>query len=568
MVKMRKMLALILTLVFAMSVCSAMSVTAFAAGSSVKLPYTQFTVSKGGSVSLKPEVKGVKSYKLTWKSSDSSVVKVSSNGKVTGVKNGSATVTVTVKGTQTSDSVKVYVGKKITSVSVDKTSISLKKGDTYKIKASVKPADAAFRAVSYSSSNKSVATVSSKGVITAKKAGTAKITVKAADGSGKKTVITVKVTAASSSSKSDKTAASVQTVKPSGNVTGGFNTKLTPMQIVSKMNVGWNLGNSLDCSGDWIKGGPSAHETAWGNPQTTEKMILDIKKMGFNTIRIPVTWSGNADADGNINAAWLKRVKEVVDYAYDNDMYVILNSHHDNSYYDVGGCVKSDDTYKKSIKKMTNVWTQIANTFKDYDERLIFETLNEPRVEGSAKEWSGGTAPEREVVAGLNKAIVKAIRETGGNNSYRCIMVPAYAATSSTSILRQLDLPDDDRIIVSVHAYSPYNFAMNANGSAKFTDSDKKELTRFFKDLNDIFVSKGTPVIIGEFGATNKKNTDDRVAWSEYYVKGAGEYNIPCIVWDNNSKNNSGGECFGLYNRDTREWVFPEVAEAMVKAAK
>lgn len=451
---------------------------------------------------------------------------------------------------------------KVTSVKVSESEITLKKGDTYTIKATIAPKDASNKKVTYSSSDKNVAKVSSKGVITAVKNGTATITVKAADGSGKKAVITV--TVSSKKASSDKTTdTKTNGKKTNAKATNGFDTKKTSMDIVKEMGAGWNLGNSLDALGTGL-----ASETAWGNPKTTKKMIDDICGAGIKTIRIPVSWGKHCDAKGNVDKEWMKRVKEVVDYAYDNGVYVILNSHHDNTYYDIGGCVKSDDTLNSSVKKMDKLWTQIANEFKDYDEHLIFEALNEPRTEGSAKEWSGGTAEEREVVAKLNEEIVKTIRSTGGNNAYRQIMVPAYAATSSTNILKQMKVPDDDNIIVSVHAYNPYFFAMDANGSNKFSDSDKKELDRFFKDLNSIFVSKGTPVVIGEFGATNKKNLDDRVAWAEYYVKGAKQYNIPCVLWDNNSGRKSGGECFGVYSRDRQEFTYPEIVEAIVKAAK
>lgn len=550
-----------------LSLCCTMGFSVSAAEASVSLPWKTITITKGKSVTLTPEVSGTKDYTLQWSTSDKSVVTVTSQGKVTGVKKGTATVTVKVKGTDAKAAVKVTVGTKVSSVTASDKSVTVKKGGKYTIKATVSPSNASNKKLSYSTSDKSVATVSSKGVVTAVKAGTAKITVKSTDGTGKKAVITVKVTTSDSTSKTtDKTSdssTSANTKKTTAKATNGFNTKKSSMDIVKDMGAGWNLGNSLDALGNGL-----ASETAWGNPKTTKEMIDDICEAGFKTIRIPVSWGKHCDKNGNVDKDWMNRVKEVVDYAYGNGVYVILNSHHDNSYYDIGGCVKSEDTLNKSVKKMTTLWTQIANTFKDYDEHLIFETLNEPRTEGSAKEWSGGTAEEREVVYTLNEKIVSAIRKTGGNNAYRHIMVPTYAATSSTNILKQMKLPDDDRIIVSVHAYSPYFFAMDANGSGTFTDNDKKELDKFFKELNSIFVSNGTPVVIGEFGATNKKNPDDRIAWAEYYVKGAGKYNIPCVWWDNNSGKRSGGECFGIYSREKKEFNYPEIAETVVKAAK
>ncbi|MBQ5310442.1 MAG: cellulase family glycosylhydrolase, partial [Oscillospiraceae bacterium] len=184
----------------------------------------------------------------------------------------------------------------------------------------------------------------------------------------------------------------------------GFDTKLTAFDITDRMTVGWNLGNSLDAIGS---SGMSS-ETSWGNPKTTEKMIKDIKAAGFNTIRIPVSWGIHADDSGNISSEWMDRVQQVVDYAYNNDMYIILNSHHDNAYYDINGMVSSTAVCDRNIAKMKRVWTQISLRFKDYDHRLLFETLNEPRTEGSANEWRGGTASERNVLSKLNNGIVSA----------------------------------------------------------------------------------------------------------------------------------------------------------------
>ncbi len=342
-----------------------------------------------------------------------------------------------------------------------------------------------------------------------------------------------------------------------------FDTEKTYEQMFSEMKVGWNLGNSLDAT----DGVGVESEISWGNPKTTEKMILDVKAKGFGTIRIPVSWGKHTDSNGIVDNAWLMRVKEVVNYAYDNDMYVILNTHHDNDYYDIKACLSDEKIRLANTNKMVTLWTQIGNEFKDYDEHLLFETLNEPRIIGSKKEWTGGTKEEREIVYDLNKAIVSAIRQTGGNNQYRYIMLPSYAATERTDILQEMKLPEDERIIVAVHAYTPYGFAMNANGIKTFGYFSKKKLDNLFSDLNDIFVSKGIPVIIGECGAVSKDNLKDRCAWAEYFVREAKRYNILCVVWDNNSPERKGNESFVLYDRQSGEWVYPEFAEAMVKAA-
>lgn len=328
-------------------------------------------------------------------------------------------------------------------------------------------------------------------------------------------------------------------------------------EAVSKMTIGWNLGNCLDA----FEGEGLDTEISWGNPRATEKMISDIKNMGFDTVRIPVTWSKHIDKSNNIDKAWMARVKKVVDYAYNNDMYVILNSHHDNELYKIGECVNSEDVKAESIAAMKAIWMQIANTFKDYDNKLYFETLNEPRTIGSENEWQGGTPEEREIVYTLNAEIVSTIRSTGGNNKECFIIVPSYGATVDTSVLKQIKLPEDNRIIVSVHAYKPYDFSMNPDGNTDFTDEDKTELDLMFKDINRLFLKRGIPVIIGEFGVTNKNNIEDRCEWASYYTKLARSYGIPCIVWDN-GYNEIGEENFGLYDRQNGTWFSSDLARA------
>ncbi|MBQ5330476.1 MAG: glycoside hydrolase family 5 protein [Oscillospiraceae bacterium] len=330
-------------------------------------------------------------------------------------------------------------------------------------------------------------------------------------------------------------------------------------KFVSKIKVGWNLGNALDATG----GSGLNTETSWGNPKTTQKMIKDIKAAGFNAVRLPTTWYKHVNDKGSVSVAWMKRVKEVVDYAYKNDMYVILNSHHDNSYYKVG--VAGDSAQEKIyINKMRKLWNRIAVTFKDYDEHLIFETLNEPREEGSKMEWQGGTSVQRDYIFKLNKAIVKTIRNAGGKNKKRYIMCPTNAATSNTSILRNADFPDDARVIISVHYYKWDDFNDYLGG--KFVEDEKKGIDNFFSELNDIFISKGRAVIIGECGSTNRNNESVRAEWGSYFVKAAKKYGIAVFFWDNNA-DGIGGENYMLYNRKTGEFPHKSIIDAIVKAA-
>ena len=345
----------------------------------------------------------------------------------------------------------------------------------------------------------------------------------------------------------------------------------TASQITAEMGAGWNLGNSLDATGGW---GLSS-ETSWGNPKTTKAMIDAVKAQGFNTVRVPVSWGNHTSGDNfTIDSAWMARVKEVVDYCIDNDMYVILNIHHDTStsyYY-------PDEAHKtQSVKFVTSIWSQVAKEFKDYDQHLIFETLNEPRLVGTNDEWwfpvnspNSNVTAAIKVINELNQAAVDTIRSAGGNNADRCIMIPGYGASIDGCTTPQFTLPTDsaaDRLIVSVHAYTPYNFALNASGTSTFSDDLKSEVDYLFNTLKTKYINKGIPVVIGETSASNKNNAAERIKWADYYFKKAADAGIPCVLWDNNVYSGSGnlGEQHGHLNRKTLEWFDKEFVDTMVK---
>lgn len=330
-----------------------------------------------------------------------------------------------------------------------------------------------------------------------------------------------------------------------------------PVKLTSEIVIGWNLGNSLDATGSGMNS-----ETSWGNPKVTKELILKVKEAGFNAVRIPTTWYNHADSDMNVDELWFDRVQEVVDYAYDEGMYVILNSHHEN-WYD-----PYNDNLSEAKRRMKNLWTQIGQRFESYGERLIFEGMNEPRWRGTNFEWNGGNSEGRETVNKLNECFVKTVRATGGNNRYRALMIPTYAASSSG--LDGFTLPEDKSLIVSIHAYSPYNFAMNENGTTKFDTNDSNstgELVWLSQTLYDRFVSKGTGVIIGECGTVNKNNLSDRLNWAGYFPGVFGEKGIPVFLWDNNAYG-YGNEVFGLLNRTTLTWAYPEYIKKLVSTAK
>lgn len=330
---------------------------------------------------------------------------------------------------------------------------------------------------------------------------------------------------------------------------------ITSEELVADMKMGWNLGNTLDATG----GIALESERSWGNPTTTQEMIDEVLAQGFNVIRIPVTWEGHFGdgPDYVIHEIWMNRVQEVVDYAYNKGAYVILNMHHEDWHF------PSEDNKEAASATLEALWTQIAERFKDYDEHLIFEGLNEPRKKGTVYEWNGGDMEGRAVVNHFMQVFVDAVRATGGNNIYRHLMVCGYAASSSTDALKSIELPKDDKLIVSVHAYTPYNFALNTKGTDKFTDT--YDIDKLMKDIQEIFLDKGVPVIIGEYGAMNKDNEAERVKWATYYLSEAKKIGVPCVWWDNNAYTGD-GENFGLFDRRNLTWPYPELLKAMQEA--
>lgn len=322
-------------------------------------------------------------------------------------------------------------------------------------------------------------------------------------------------------------------------------------ELVAQMKIGWNLGNTLDATG----GEGVGAETSWGNPVTTKAMIDEVKAAGFNVLRVPVSWGTHVDDDMNIDKAWLDRVQEVVNYGIDNDMFVILNTHHEEWYMPQ----KSD--VDKNLEQLEKLWTQIAERFKGYSEKLIFEGVNEPRLRGTGAEWVGNAA-SRAIVNQYAETFVRTVRKTGGNNESRALMVTPYAASSMSANLKALKIPENGgNIIVSVHAYLPYDFALNTKGTA-FYENDGS-IDQLMRDLKSIFLDKGIPVIIGEFGSVNKGNSEGRVQCLTDYLNAAEEIGVPCCWWDNGSR--SSGEAFGLLNRAEGGWYFPEITHTMNK---
>lgn len=354
--------------------------------------------------------------------------------------------------------------------------------------------------------------------------------------------------------------------------------------FIKDMKVGWNLGNTLDAYSDGANFKDELKtEECWGNPVTTKDMIDSVKEAGFDTIRIPVTWHGHVSREGDqivVSQVWLDRVKEVVDYAYDNGMYVIVNTHHDlgeEGYY------PDSDHYDQSEAFLKAVWTRMAETFRDYDEHLILESLNEPRLSANPTyEWNFQAGVKEcqdaaDCINRLNQAFVDTVRATGGNNADRYLLLPGYDAALAGVATDLYKLPQDsadNKLIVSVHAYTPYNFALQAMGESGAVDSFDIGSTSSTKDIDDLmdtlytkYVSQGIPVLIGEFGARNKDNNiQDRVNYYAYYVSEARAHGISCCIWDNGSFSGN-GEQFGMLRRYVGKWFYSEILDTVMKYA-
>ena len=315
--------------------------------------------------------------------------------------------------------------------------------------------------------------------------------------------------------------------------------------------MGWNLGNSLEC--------PKT-ETEWGNPKTTQDMIKAVAAKGFNAIRIPVRWINhvNNTTEMAVNPEWLARVKEVVDWALEENMYVIINSHHDD-WYDRNPYYSKQE---ENNRKLRALWTSIATYFRDYGEKLIFAGTNEITVN-----WAAPTAEQQAVQNSYNQTFVDAVRNTGGKNYYRNLVVQTFACSPYHG-LNGFTIPTDKvegRLSVEFHYYDPYEYCGSCtyyywgeaykNKGRILTSSTEKTITNLFDRIFNTWMKKGLGVVMGEYGVSNHFTNDDKQTQMEnmqYYLKcvvsEARNHGFAAFVWDNNAFNN-GTENFGIFKR-------------------
>ena len=344
------------------------------------------------------------------------------------------------------------------------------------------------------------------------------------------------------------------------------------MAFLRHMGLGWNLGNTLEAHGNWVTGGELNTETCWGNPRTTPEIFQAVHDAGFGFVRIPVTWGGHLDPDFTIHEVWMNRVQEVVDMALDAGLIVIVNTHHD---IDFGLYYPDRENTERSLAFVERIWSQVAARFADYDERLVIESLNEPRLVGTAFEWSFNplmleVKEAARCLNEMNQLFVDTVRAAGGYNETRYLAVPGYAASVDGNNPDYFVLPADtadNRIIVAAHAYNPYSFALDTRGTAEFDKdkpNDRSSVMLPLKTLYDRWISKGIPAYMGEFGSLNKDNLQARVDHAALYVSAGTQWNIPVTWWDSGSyKGND--ENFAILNRRTLEWYWPELIEALTR---
>ena len=316
------------------------------------------------------------------------------------------------------------------------------------------------------------------------------------------------------------------------------------MAAVAAMQPGWNLGNSFDAVG--------ADETAWGNPRVTEALLDNIRAQGFNSIRIPVTWTNHHGGAPNytIDAAWLNRIREVVGWAIADGFYVMINLHHDSWQW-----INTMPTDRTNVLARYNaLWTQLAAAFRDASPRLTFESVNEPQFTGAS-----GEAQEITLLNELNTSFRDIVRGSGGGNASRLLVIPTLHTNADAArvdpALAWFTATNDPNLIATVHYYGYWPFSVNVAGGTRFDATAQADITGAFDRVFNAFVNRNIPVIIGEYGLlgfdrhTGTIEQGEKLKFFEYFGYYARNRRITTQLWDN-------GQHFG---RTSFQWSDPEL---------
>jgi endoglucanase len=335
---------------------------------------------------------------------------------------------------------------------------------------------------------------------------------------------------------------------------------------IKALGFGWNLGNQMDAWSNEV-----ADETCWGNPKATQALFTKLHESGISSVRIPVTWLGHIGEAPSytIDAAWLDRVAELVGYAKEAHLKAIINIHHDGAdsahWLDIKTAAK-DETVNAAIEaELAAIWTQIAEKFKNEGDYLVFESMNE--IHDGGWGWGDNRSDEGKQYAVFNEwqqVFVDAVRSVGGENANRFLGIPGYCTNADLTI-ENLVLPTDaveNRLMVAVHFYDPYEYTLNAKfeqwghtgqSGKKETWGDESNVKTVFGNLKAAFIDKGIPVYLGETGCVHRTNDTAesfRKYYLEYVYKAAKEYGLAPFYWDNGIYT-AGAECSGLFDRTT-----------------
>ncbi len=348
---------------------------------------------------------------------------------------------------------------------------------------------------------------------------------------------------------------------------GGSMRDITTMELVKEMGVGINLGNTFESAGSWIAPtGVTSYEQAWGSPIITREMITGYAECGFGVLRVPVAWSNMMGEDYTINATYLARVKQVVGWALEDGMYVILNIHWDGGWWTD---FANDDKKEECMYKYERIWTQLTEAFNDdYGDHLMFESLNEEG--GWESLWNrysneGDKEKSFNLLNEINQKFVDIVRKSGGNNAERHLLIAGYNTDFDLTCDPLYKMPNDpmNRCAVSVHYYTPSTFAILEEdatwGKARTewgTDADYAELNKYMTMMKETYIDKGIPVIVGEFGCSTSNKTPEMIRLYLTSVCEAAYDNGLCpVLWDITDV---------FYNREEAKFIDSELLEGLM----
>ncbi len=337
-------------------------------------------------------------------------------------------------------------------------------------------------------------------------------------------------------------------------------------ETVNDMGLGINLGNTFESCGNWISGSSvSNYETGWGSPVITEAMIQGYKDCGFGVLRVPVAWSNMMGEDYTINQDYLARVKQVIDWALESDLYVIMNIHWDGGWFER---FAKDEDRDECFYKYERIWTQLTGEFKNYSDKLMFESLNEEG--GWWQIWDrysneGDKEKSYGILNDINQKFVDIVRDSSGNNKKRHLLIAGYNTDVELTCDEAFKVPDDPvgRCAVSVHYYTPSTFAILERdadwGKARTewgSDEDVAELEKNMDMLKSTFTDKGIPVIIGEYSACgNNKSQEMKRKYITSVCNAAYTRGMCPVLWDVSDDH---------YNRMTAEFKDPELLKELM----